>query len=326
MKTNRARSRSTGPDGATHLAIPLSQVGQGDLLLVGGKAVSLAALMRASLPVPPGFCITAEAFQQFLEGCPRRTELSSLLSQALPAQPDEVQRLSEQVFGCLDRVAVPQTVARAILAEWRACGTERAYAVRSSATLEDAAAHSFAGQFDSFLNVQDSDALIEAVRRCWLSLFSARALMYHAKNGLPVAQSAMAVVVQEMVHAEVAGVLFTIDPTTRKTDRVVIESAAGLGDRVVGGRVAPDRIILDKSSLTVRARTSGGQVPGARMVLDERSAQQLAVLSRCVEETLAGPLDIEWAIHGGAIYLLQARPAGKGHRPVRSWKERQIWS
>jgi hypothetical protein len=318
-------SKRSRADGEVPLVIPLHRVGSNDVSLVGGKAASLAVLMRASLPVPAGFCVTAAACRQFLDSCPMRKDLLRTLSQISEAEPDQTARLSERALECLDQAAVPHAVEQAVLKAWRAHGVERAYAVRSSATVEDAADHSFAGQFESFLNIRAQDAPVAAVRKCWLSLFSERALAYHARNGLPVAQSAMAVVVQEMVPAEVAGVLFTIDPTTGDTNRIVIESAPGLGETVVGGRVVPDRMVLAKPSLTIVSRTAGGNTTANAKILDDSVVQRLAILSRRVEGAMTGPLDIAWAMCGGAIYLLQARPA-TGRRLVKTWGERQIWT
>lgn len=309
----------------TALILPLHRAGRGDLPLVGGKAANLGVLLRAKLPVPSGFCITVTAFRRFLDACPKRADLLRILTSSNSAPPEQAARLSHEALACLAQVPVSAEVGHAILAAWRAQGTERAYAVRSSATVEDATDHSFAGQFESFLNVRGPDALIEAVRKCWLSLFSARSLAYHARNELPLIKSGMAVVVQEMIPAHTAGVLFTLDPITGDPDRIVIEAAPGLGENVVGGHAAPERIILARPSFSVVARFAGGQPAGDGPVVDDRAAYQLALLSQRVEAVIDGALDLEWAAHNGSIHLLQARPA-TGRAAARTREDRQIWT
>jgi pyruvate,water dikinase len=303
------------------LTLPLGRVGKDELGLVGGKAANLATLMRGNLPVPPGFCVTTAAFSQFLASCPRCPELVRTLSALSAEQPDRTANLSECILACLADVPIPPTVEQAVLTAWRGQGEERAYAVRSSATVEDAADHSFAGQFESCLNVRGRDALLVAIKKCWLSLYSARALAYEAQEALPMEKTAMAVLVQEMVPAEAAGVLFTVDPITGDTGRMVIEGAPGLGDRLVSGHVNPERVVLKKETLRV-IEHSPTNPPGC---LDEPLAQRLGKLARKVERLFGGPQDIEWAVAGGQVFILQAR-AVTVTRPAKSWEDRQVWT
>ncbi len=306
------------------LTLSLAGVENDQRGLVGGKAANLGVLIRAKLPVPPGFCVTVTAFNQFLDASPNRQELLRILPRLSEEPPERIRNLSQEITDSLADVAIPVLVEQAILTEWREFGDERVYAVRSSATVEDAADHSFAGLFESYLNVQGRDALLSAIRKCWLSLYSARALSYLAKLSLPADQVGMAVVVQEMVPAETAGVLFTADPATGDTSRLVIEAASGSGENVVSGRMTPECFVLDKASMTVLKRTAGSQ-SGTSMVLDDQTAQQLGTLSQRVEQILPGPLDIEWALCGGGLHLLQARPI-TGRRKKKTWEERQIWT
>ena len=283
---------------------------------MGGKAANLAALVRAGLPVPAGFCITTSAFEQFLEGCPRRAELRNLLSQPAVEDADRMSELSRRVQSCLAETVVPSLVSNAVLAAWRELGGERGVAVRSSATVEDAAERSFAGQFESVLKVQDSAALFPALKSCWLSLFSGRALVYLAKQKVPLATVRMAVVVQEMVEAEHAGVVFTADPLTGATDRLVAEYVSGLGDKLVQGMVQPERVVLEKQT---------GQVLTASASHPPISLEKLARLARETERLFGASQDIEWAQRDGCLFLLQARPLTVKPR-ARTWEERQVWS
>ena len=288
---------------------------------VGGKAANLAAMMKARLQVPPGFCVTAAAFDDFLNSCPKREELSRILSQLTVERLDQVTELSKHATACLADALIPPQVEAAVLTAWREQGAERVYAVRSSATVEDAAEHSFAGQFESFLNVRGKDALLAAIKECWRSLFSARALAYQAKEDLPVKKAAMAVVVQEMVPADAAGVLFTVDPVSGNAGRVVIEGTPGLGGQLVSGKVNPDRVVLDKATLRVMEQRRTTEAPSLDGVLTRR----LGKLARKVERLFGGPQDLEWAVAGGKVFLLQARPV-TSTALAKSWEDRQVWT
>lgn len=304
------------------MILPLREVGKGHWSLVGGKAARLASMMRAGLPVPPGFCITVAAFRQFLDGCSPRMDCV-FVSQQTSEPLEQAVQIGEETLACLNRLDMPSEVREAILRAWRSNGVDRAYAVRSSAPVEDGSDHSFAGQFETFLDVRGQDALLAAVKQCWLSCFSARAAAYRARHHPSAALPAMAVVVQEMIPADVAGVLFTIDPATGDASRIVVEAARGLGDRIVQGEVAPDRIILDKSSCEIVGKAAG--VSGDKMILDDAAARKLAILSRQVEKDMASAVDIEWAMRDGELYFLQARPV-TGQQRSETGGRLQIWT
>jgi rifampicin phosphotransferase len=259
------------------------QISAGDVEIVGGKGLSLGLMAAARLPVPPGFCITADAHRR-----------------------DRVPGLSS---------ALRQT----IIEEYRRLGGGLV-AVRSSATAEDGAAASFAGQQETILGVSGEAEVCGAVAKCWASLDSERAKAYRAKQG--VGEMAMAVVVQSLVPAEVAGVLFTHDPLAPQSDRMVVEASYGLGESVVSGRVTPDRFVISRDSGQVLERHLGRKTlertaEGEREVSAGRQSQfclndeqlaRLAELGRRVEEFYRQPRDVEWAWAGGQFWLLQARP------------------
>lgn len=254
---------------------------------VGGKGLSLAKTAAAGLPVPPGFVVTTQAFR----------------------------RLSQRGIGS------DHDFKHALTDAYKQLGGGPV-AVRSSATAEDAADTSFAGQQETILGVEGDDRLVEAVERCWRSLFTERAIAYRKKQGVDDAAVAMAVVVQRLVPAAAAGVLFTRDPMDASGETMLAEASWGLGEAVVSGRVQPDRFTIDRATGAVREKhlglksvrvTKDGEehVPPAdqqRFCLSDTELSQLAELGRKVEAFYGDPRDVEWAVAGGAFFLLQARP------------------
>jgi rifampicin phosphotransferase len=287
-----------------------------DLTTVGGKGASLATLWRAGLPVPPGFHVTTAAYRRFVA---HHGLQEGILDAAGTA--DGAARIAT-LFAA--RV-VPEEIAMPIRAAYMTLG-EPAVAVRSSATAEDLPGASFAGQQDTFLDVRGADAVVDAVRRCWASLWTARAIEYRRREGIDPADVALAVVVQELVDADAAGVLFTADPVTGATDRMVVNATWGLGESLVGGQVTPDELVLDAASGAVRERRTGEKdvmtvrtpdgpaerpVPDERRrapVLDDANATALAALGRRIAAHYGRPMDVEWTLARGAFAIVQARP------------------
>jgi pyruvate,water dikinase len=277
-----------------------------DVARAGGKGASLARMSALGLPVPPGFVVPAECLAA---GLP---DGGSGLRAALP-----------------DAARAQAIVARAvppdgIEAAYRRLGDEPPVAVRSSAAAEDSEAASYAGQQETYLHVRGARAVRDRVRDCWASFFSERALFYRARMG-SLDDLGMAVVVQRMVRADVAGVLFTCDPVHRRRDRMVVEAVLGLGEAAVSGAVTPDHYVLKRDGTVRRARIaqqpiaivpveSGGTEErrlgeeGSRRKLGEAELRELARIGDDLERRLGGPQDIEWALEGGSIYVLQARP------------------
>ncbi|HEY5910820.1 MAG TPA: PEP/pyruvate-binding domain-containing protein [Verrucomicrobiae bacterium] len=324
-------------------AIPLARLNSGHLPSAGPKAVTLGRLLRDDLPVPPGFVITADAFQSWLRSAPRCESILAALDQCAPIGSPTAVELSRKCEEALAQLPFPSAAARAIRRALEALPEVRLWAVRSSATAEDLPGASFAGQYESFLNVSNAE-VPDKVHGCWLSLFSPRALAYLFRNNLSPERVSMAVIVQQMIPAERAGVLFTAEPTAGDPHRMVIEGARGLGDQVVSGQVAPERVVLSRLLLDVLERSTGsttgcgdgraaptpaaGCVAGAppvSPVLEDELARRLAELGLRVERFLGGPADIEWAVCCGEIHLLQARPI-TGITQARTWEDRQIWT
>ncbi|NUO98180.1 MAG: pyruvate, phosphate dikinase [Nonomuraea sp.] len=288
-----------------------------DLETAGGKGASLARLARAGLSVPGGFVVTTEAYRSFVAGF--RDRIASGDAAALFAAHD-----------------IPQELAAEIRAAYDALGDDVAVAVRSSATAEDLPDMSFAGQQDTYLNIR-GDGLLEAVRRCWASLWNPRAVAYRDQNGVPHDDVALAVVVQELVDADAAGIMFTADPVTGDRDATVINASWGLGEAVVGGQVTPDTItvsggrvtasqVADKTVMTVRAESGTHEqpVPGdlrRRPVLDPPEAVELAALGARVQALYDTPMDVEWARRDGEFAILQARPITGLRAPVEEWND-----
>ncbi|MFO7259628.1 MAG: phosphoenolpyruvate synthase [bacterium] len=308
------------------------ELGKGDVAVAGGKGANLGEMARAGLPVPPGFVITVDAYARFFEASGVAAEVSRRLERLDVDDPVQLRRTAESAQALIRRARVPDDVRAAILDAYRTLseqqGAEQEYvAVRSSATVEDTAQFSFAGMFESFLNIRGGDALIRRVKDCWASSFGARVLFYRIKQGL-LEEAPIAVIVQKMVNAEKSGVLFTIDPASNDPGVLVIEAAWGLGEVVVGGQVAPDRYEVDKESLEIVRKTPGykefmlvrdeGAGENVRVDLDEEKAtapvltdtevRALAELGIEDEKHYGAPQDAEWAIEGGTIYFVQTRP------------------
>jgi pyruvate,water dikinase len=305
--------------------------------LVGAKALNLAAMMRAGLPVPDGFVVTAQAYRMH--------------TSTLQLGPPQGERLA----------AIRELITAGELAKDMAAGIRAAFkrlrtpliAVRSSGTAEDLPGHSFAGLYDTYLRSTDANGCIEFVKQCWASLWTERAFDYRGKNGFPHDKAAMAVVVQQLVAADAAGVVFTADPVTGSTERVIVESCWGLGEALVSGKVTPDRFTINRDtqrmveraiatkSVEVAFSPSGSPVerpvPSARAKqpsISNAVALKVALLALKAERVFGAPQDIEWAVAGPNLFLLQSRPIttiGRTHCRTEtvaasSWEDRQVWS
>ncbi len=290
---------------------------------VGGKGRSLGLLFRAGFAVPDGFCITTAAYRSHTAG-----RLDALLAELVADPPPaELPALAAAARAAVLETPLAEELAAAVLDRYRDLGPDAAVAVRSSATAEDLPDASFAGQQDSYLNVVGADALLDAVRRCWASLWTDRAVSYRVSNGIDQQTVALSVVVQRMVDADVAGVLFTADPVTGTRTHTVIDASPGLGEAVVSGAVNPDHVLADSATgavldrrigdkrMAIRGVAGGGtertELNGSskELCVSDRQVADLVDLGRRVQEFTGTPQDIEWAIAAdGELWLTQARP------------------
>jgi rifampicin phosphotransferase len=300
---------------------------QGDLLAeVGGKAGNLGELARAGLPVPSGFCLTTAAYRQATEGA-GLGEIFDEMEHTAPTDVAALSALAERARTAVLAVPIPPAIADAVAAEYAGLGTDVPVAVRSSATAEDLPFASFAGQQDTYLNVVGRDDVLDAVRRCWASLWTERAVVYRATQGIDNRTVRLAVVVQQMVDAAVAGVLFTANPVTGRRREAVVDASPGLGEAVVSGAVNPDHFVIDTAREVILDRRLGDKHMAIRSVagggtehveltagsdeacLTDEQLLELARLGHRAEEHFGAPQDTEWAIDAaGTLWLTQARP------------------
>ena len=305
------------------------EVGIADRPTVGGKGGSLGELTQAGIEVPPGFVVTTGAFEQFLDALEAREPVRAKVSEIDPDDLSTVTEVSEKLRRRVIEEPLPEVVEQAIRGAYAELSPDREpVAVRSSATTEDADDASFAGLQDTFLWVLGADQTIERVRECWGSLYSVESICYRRKQGLPEDGVAMAVVVQRMVDAMCAGVMFTRSPLTGDKSVITIEGAWGLGSAVVSGEVTPDRWVIGKITGEISVRDISDkharQVPapggGIHEVANEEAIasqpcltdEQLMALrevGRRIERHYGKPQDIEWALdQDGQVFLLQSRP------------------
>jgi len=303
----------------------LAELGKGNGALAGGKGANLGELLRARLPVPPGFVLTTAAYRQVVAANSLQPEIERLAQAAPPDDMTALTSAANAIGALFAKAIMPPAVATAIR-EAYASLREPPVAVRSSATAEDLPGASFAGQMETYLNIRGADAVLAAVRRCWASLWTARAISYRANQRISPAAVGLAVVVQELLAADAAGVFFTANPVNGRRDQMVIDGSWGLGEALVSGQVTPDRWVVDarsgavleahvarKEVMTTRQETGTVTLPvpaalQEKPVLDEAQVAALSELGRRVAAHYGAPQDIEWAWAQGRLYVVQARP------------------
>ena len=310
---------------------PFGELSKADVSFAGGKGANLGEMTGAGLPVPPGFVVGAPAYAEFCEATGLRGRIAAMLDGVDVDDTAALEAATAEVRAEIEVEPLPGWLRDAVLAAHRELvgeDTDARVAVRSSATAEDTEAASFAGMNATFLNVLGADAVLDAVRDCWASLFGSRTVFYRAKRGFSQADMDIAVVVQSQIPSTRAGVMFTIDPASGKTDRLVIEGAFGLGESVVSGSVSPDRYVVAKDGpailarevkskeLTIEPTAGGGTVTrelgpdeSGRTVLDDSEVLALADLGLRIESHYGAPQDTEWAFdEQGKLWMLQSRP------------------
>lgn len=323
-----------------------SELSRDDVSYAGGKGANLGQLTRAGLPVPPGFVVGAPAYAAYCQETGLAQRLAQLLSGLDVEDTTVLQDAAAQARQAVTDSEMPSWLADAIAAAYEQLTDghdDVPVAVRSSATAEDTASASFAGMNESFLNIRGRDAVIDAVKRCWISLFGARTIYYRGKRGFSHSEMDIAVVVQLQIPSTRAGVMFTIDPASNNEDQLVIEGAFGLGESVVSGQVSPDRYVVDKprraivvrsvrpKELIIEPDADGGTrtreltaEESHRPVLSDDEVLALAQLGMRIEEAYGSPQDTEWAFAPDGTIWIAAIPSDhhdrrpRGQRAVRS--------
>lgn len=322
-----------------------NQVDKQDVGRVGGKGANLGEMTSFGMPIPPGFVVTADAYKHFLEKNNLRDKMAPLLDSLDVNNSQKLEHVSKQIEHLISSAPIPTDISSEIMSAYLALSAKDAkssalkkilnkfsssgvlVAVRSSATSEDSKEASFAGQNETYLNIKGESNVVNAVRNCWASLFEARSIFYRVQNHFNHFDSAIAVVVQTMVQSEVSGIMFSIDPVTNNASRIVIETVWGLGEYIVQGKISPDHYEVNKDDLRIVEKNSTPQsimlardqnghtkemsVPKAKqnlVKLSDAQIEQLASLSKALEEHYHFPQDSEFAVEKDQIFLVQTRP------------------
>ncbi len=304
----------------------LREIDQTQVAVVGGKGAHLGELSRIEgICVPAGFCVATDAFRRIMEDTPSIGDRLDRLSRLNPDDREAIRMLSAEIRRTLEGIVLPDDLVAAITRALARLGDQAAYAVRSSATAEDLPGASFAGQQDTYLNVVGPAAILQHVSRCWASLFTERAVTYRLRNGFDHRKVHMAVVVQQMVFPQAAGVLFTADPVTSNRKVTCVEATFGLGEALVSGLVNPDvykvrdgRVVsraVGSKRLAIHALPVGGTqkepIEPERQeqpALSDAQVVRLAQLGRQIEEHFGYPQDIEWCLVDDGFQIVQSRP------------------
>lgn len=292
---------------------------------VGGKGASLAKMLAAGLPVPDGFHVTTEAYRRFVAENKIQPRILEKLRGIDPSNSNALENISKQINGFFAEGKTPPEITSAI-SEAYAALNNAPVAVRSSATAEDLPDASFAGQQETYLNIRGTEKVLEAIKKCWASLWTARAIAYRLKNNIDQNNIALAVVVQNLALADAAGIMFTVNPINGKRDELLINAAWGLGEAVVSSLVTPDTItvmkatgrvlhrdIAEKTLMTVRTDEGTSEVPVPdslknKAVLSKVQTKELTRLGVKIEQFYKMPMDVEWALEKGKLFIVQARP------------------
>lgn len=306
--------------------LPFSKLTKKSVREAGGKGASLGEMTHTKLPVPPGFVVSAVAFDKYLEEMDINVEIDAALDKVNPKDTESVEEASEVIRSLVKKTPMDKDLQKEILSAHKLLKA-KFVAVRSSATAEDSKVDSWAGELESYLNVT-SQNLIRAVQDCWASLFTPRAIFYRLERGLGGKKVLVAVVVQKMVESEVAGVAFSVHPVTRDKNQMVIEAGFGLGESIVAGKITPDTYVIDKrdfslldinvskqEKMIVKKKSGKGNVeavvPESKQSTQKLSGQKILELAKMVkniEKHYGSPQDVEWAYERGKFYIVQSRP------------------
>ena len=298
-------------------------LGSKDVLEAGGKGASLGEMTRAGIPVPKGFVILSQAFENFIELTSLNVEITAVLDKVNHKEMHTVEAASEIIQGLIKQTKIPEDLQRDIFEAFDNLESEFV-AVRSSATSEDSAKAAWAGQLDSFLNTNKA-TLIDNVRNCWASLFTPRAIFYRFDKELHQEHISVAVVVQKMIQSEKSGIVFSVHPVTQDPDQIIIEAGYGLGEAVVSGSITPDSYVISKSGNEIQDVSVNMQTKklvrkenrnhwtelgtyGNNQVLSAKEIIELSKLVEKVELHYGFPVDVEWAYENNKFFIVQSRP------------------
>jgi pyruvate,water dikinase len=308
--------------------ISIKDLGVDDIPIAGGKAANLGELTSAGFEVPPGFVLTTESYDYFLESNGLGDLLATVMENLDVSSDEKVQEASVNIRRAFEVGKIPEDLEELIISEYEKLGngSNPLVAVRSSATAEDLPTASFAGQQDTFLNVSNPQSLLESIKRCWSSLFTPRAIAYRVQKGFDHASVKLAVVVQRMISSDRSGIMFTVDPNS-ELPHIIIEAGYGLGEALVGGKVTPDTYCVDKFHRKILNKRISNQtwmlirgesgecmrmeVPSEitkEQKITDKQIYELAEIGNQIEMHYNKPMDIEWCIEKDQIYIVQARP------------------
>ncbi|MBU0461917.1 MAG: phosphoenolpyruvate synthase, partial [Nanoarchaeota archaeon] len=318
------------------------EISKNDIGVAGGKGANLGEMYNIGLPVPPGFVVTAQTYKEFIE----RTKIKALIQQILSEitdyqDNDMLQEKANEVQKLILKTNVPEDIGSDIIEAYDVMDAESTQgktekilqksqpfvAVRSSATAEDLPEASFAGQQATFLNIKGDSQIVQAVKACWASLFTARAVYYRMQNKFDHMQVLISVVIQRMINSEASGIMFSINPSTNNMDEIVIEAGWGLGEAVVSGSINPDLYIVDKNTMEVKKVEVRKQEWGLfrnpktgenekrdidhdlmeQRVLNDTQVKTLAELAKKIEEHYGKPQDMEFAVENTKVFIVQSR-------------------
>ena len=303
----------------------LNNLSKTDIDIAGGKGASLGEMIKAGIPVPPGFVILSTAFEKFLEKTDLNVEIDSILHTVNHEEMGTVEKASEKIQALIIDAIFPDDIAKEVEKNFKGLGS-RYVALRSSATAEDSASAAWAGQLESYLNTTE-EMLLENIKKCWASLFTPRAIFYRFEKELHKQKISVAVVVQKMVDSEISGIAFSVHPVTQVDNQIIIEAGYGLGEAIVSGQITPDSYVVEKNEEIILdinvveqnkmliKKVQGGNewvaVSSKKQKIQKLSGQQIMALAKIIttiEKHYNFPCDIEWAMENSIFYITQSRP------------------
>jgi len=314
----------------------LKEISKEDVAVAGGKGASLGEMIQAGIPVPNGFVVLSNAFEQFLKETDLNVEIDAALDEVNTEEMHTIEDASEKIKAMVLGQEIPKDIAKEINKHFKELDS-KFVAVRSSATSEDSASAAWAGQLETYLNTTEKD-LLENVKKCWASLFTPRAIFYRFEQKLDKKKISVAVVVQKMVESEESGIAFSVHPVTQDKNQLIIEAGYGLGEAIVSGQITPDSYVVDKQNWNVldinvseqskglfRKQDEGNEwkelgEDGKKQVLNEKEIIELSKLIIKIEDHYGFPVDIEWAKEKGEFYITQSRPITTLDKDIKSKK------